>query len=123
MRVNQRRLPAQCPVPYDYFSDVIKAIDNSQITGIFKIRLIRQAASFYHGMCPKLTHDEYVGMAKTLCDHYTQLKDKQLANNANKHSRNYYVSHYDLTFTHTVFIQIEAQLVYVNAWAQINAGV
>ena len=46
--VNQRRLPVPCPVPYHCFSDdVIQAIDNNNIKGIFKIRLIRQAASFF----------------------------------------------------------------------------
>ena len=70
-----------CPVPYNCFSeDVVKAIDSNQIMGIFKIRLVRQATSFYCKMCPKPTHDEYVSMAKTLCDRYVQLKDKKSAN-------------------------------------------
>lgn len=91
--VNQRKLPEPCPVPYNCFSeDVIRAIDNNQITGIIKIRLIRQAASFYCGICPKPTHDDYVNMAKTLCDHYAQLKDKRPANNLAKKFV-YYVSY------------------------------
>ena len=90
VQLNQRRLPAPCPIPYHCFSeDVIQALDNNQITGIFKIRLLRQAASFYHGICPKPTHDEYVSMAKTLCDHYPQLKDKQPAKDIKRHSMNY----------------------------------
>ena len=90
--VNQRRLPVPCPVPYNCFSqDVVQAIDNNQITGIFKIRLIRQAASFYCGICPKPTHEEYMTMARTLCDRYAQLKDKKPTNNPAKKFF-YYVS-------------------------------
>ena len=68
-----------------------KAIDNNNIKGTFKIRLIRQAASFYHGICPRPTHDEYMSMAVTLCDKYGQLKDKKPTNNLAKKFV-YYVS-------------------------------
>ena len=78
MLENERRLPEPCPVPYNSFSpDVIEAIDKDQLKGIFKIRLIRQAADFYHGMCPRPNSTEYVDMAKTLCAKYPQLRDRK----------------------------------------------
>ena len=80
--VNQRRLPNPCPAPQNCFSDdVIQAIDKNSVKGILKIRLIRQAASFYYGICPRPTHDEYTSMAKTLCEKYGDLKDKKPKNN------------------------------------------
>ena len=67
MQENQRRLQEPCPVPYSSFSqDVIEAINRGQLKGVFKIRLIRQAAEFYYGMCPHPNHFEYVNMAKTV---------------------------------------------------------
>ena len=78
MQEDERRLPEPCPVPYNSFSqDLIEAIDKGQIKGLFKTRLIRQAADFYHGMCPHPNHIEYVDMAKTLCHKYPQLHDKK----------------------------------------------
>lgn len=75
---NERRLPEPCPVPYSSFSpDVIQAIEKDQLKGILKIRLIRQAADFYYGLCPNPNHIEYVTMAKTLCERYPQLRDKK----------------------------------------------
>ena len=80
--VNQRRLPNPCPIPHNCFSDdVIQAIDKNSIKGILKIRLIRQAASFYHGFCPRPTHDEYTSMATTLCKKYGDLRYKKPTNN------------------------------------------
>ena len=42
-----------------------------------KLRLLREAATFYESMCPKPTSSEYTEMAKVLCDAYPQLKDKK----------------------------------------------
>ena len=42
-----------------------------------KTRLLRQAATYYWGLCPRPMHDEYVTMAVTLCDKYEQLRDKK----------------------------------------------
>ena len=39
--------------------------------------MIRQAADFYHGMCPRPNSTEYVDMAKTLCAKCPQLRDKK----------------------------------------------
>ena len=42
--------------------------------------LLREAASFYNGLFPNPTTNEYVTMAKTLCNKYPELKDKQPVN-------------------------------------------
>ena len=74
MQANERRLPEPCPVPYNSFSpDVIDAIDKHLLKGVFKLRLIRQAADFYYGICPHPNNIEYVTMVKVLCDRYPQL--------------------------------------------------
>jgi len=66
-----------CPVPTKFTKDVANAIKNNQLKGIMKTRLLRQSATFYWGLCPWPTHDEYVTMAVTLCDKFPQLKDKK----------------------------------------------
>ena len=42
-----------------------------------KTRLLREASTFYYGLCPHPTHDEYVTMAVALCDKFEQLRDKK----------------------------------------------
>ena len=76
MQVKQLRLPVPCPVPTNFTPNVLRAIENKQLLGIMKTRLLRQAASFYWGLCPRPTHDEYVAMSITLCDKYPQIRDK-----------------------------------------------
>ena len=76
-QLKQLRLPVPCPVPTKFTKDVANAIKNNQLKGIMKTRLLRQAATFYWGLCPWPTHDEYVTMAVTLCDKFPQLKDKK----------------------------------------------
>ena len=65
-----------CPVLTNFTPNVLRAIENKQLLGIMKTRLLRQAASFYWGLCPRPTHDEYVAMSIALCDKYPQLRDK-----------------------------------------------
>ena len=38
--------------------------------------LLREAVTFYKGICPNPTSEEYTAMAKTLCHEYPELKDK-----------------------------------------------
>ena len=45
-----------------------------------KTRLLRQAALFYWGLCPRLSNDEYLTMAVTLCNAFQQLRDKRPIN-------------------------------------------
>lgn len=74
--VSQRRLPSPCPVP-DVFSErVMKAIENGDIQGNTKLALIREAGLFYYGICPNPTGAEYDVMSRTLCDNFTDLKNK-----------------------------------------------
>ena len=72
----QLRLPDPCPLPHNFSLITTKAIENNSLKGNVKLRLTREAASFYYGICPKPTSTEYINMAKTLCDKYPQLKDK-----------------------------------------------
>ena len=72
----QLHLPDPCPLPNNFSLITTKAIENNSLKGNFKLRLTREAASFYYGIFPKPTSTEYINMAKTLCDKYPQLKDK-----------------------------------------------
>jgi len=74
--VSTLRLPVPCPLPSNFSSKVISACENDQFTGNMKLTFLREAATFYHGLCPKPTQGEYGEMAKTLCDKYPTLKDK-----------------------------------------------
>jgi hypothetical protein len=47
------------------------------VTGNLRIRLQREAAMFYYGICPRPTKNEYEAMAIALCNACPQLKDKQ----------------------------------------------
>ena len=76
VNIGNLHLPEPCPLPTNFTEATIKAIQNGKLTGNLRIRLTREAASFYYGICPKPTSAEYTIMAKTLCDGYPQLKDK-----------------------------------------------
>ena len=76
MQVKQLRLPVPCPTPTTFTPNILRAIENKQLLGITKTRLLREATSFYWGLCPRPTHDEYVAMATALCDKFPQLRDK-----------------------------------------------
>ena len=99
-QVKQLRLPVPCPLPTNFTKQVTNAIKNNQLKGVMKTRLLRQAAVFYWGLCPRPTHDEYVTMAVTLCENFPQLKDKKPINGA------YWVSrssvHIHACFSHTI---------------------
>ena len=71
------RLPTPCPLPTVFTEDVAQAIAANKITGILKTRLERQAAAYYHGICPWPKPSEYSNMAKTMCDKYPQLKSSK----------------------------------------------
>ena len=70
------RLPMPCPLPTItmFTNDVAQAISSNKIVGIMKLRLERQAAAFYWGLCPWPKASEYDAMAKAMCDQYPQLK-------------------------------------------------
>lgn len=48
--------------------------------GCNKFRMLREACSFYRGICPNPTPSEYVIMAQTLCEKFPQIKDKLAKN-------------------------------------------
>ena len=65
------RLPEPCSLPIR-----TKEIISSGIKGNNRFFLLREAVTFYEGICPNPTTDEYTTMAKTLCHKYPELKDK-----------------------------------------------
>ena len=71
-------LPEPCPIPA--LSERIKAMLAQNGVKANNKFLLREAASFYNGLCPNPTTNEYVTMAKTLCNKYPELKDKQPVN-------------------------------------------
>ena len=78
------RLPTPCPLPTMFTDDVAQAIADNKIEGIMTLRLERQAAAFYWGLCPWPTASEYDAMSKAMCDKFPILK-------SSKHE-NYWVS-------------------------------
>ena len=73
------RLPEQCPLPV--ISERTKEIISSGIKGNNRFFLLREAVTFYEGICPNPASDEYVTMAKKLCHKYPELKDKDPIDN------------------------------------------
>jgi len=67
-------LPIPCPLSNNFSPKVISACENGQLSGNMKFAFLREAATFYHGLCPKPTQAEYGEMAKALCDKYPSLK-------------------------------------------------
>ena len=55
----------------------MEALERGELLGASKLRLLREASTFYHGLCPKPTSAEYSSMAKALCTRFPQLKDKK----------------------------------------------
>ena len=68
------RLPEPCPLPI--LSERTKDIISNGIKGNNRFFLLREAVSFYEGICPHPSTEEYTVIAKTLCHAYPELKDK-----------------------------------------------
>lgn len=68
------QLPEPCPLPI--ISERTMDIISNGIEGNKRFFLLREAATFYEGICPNTTSAEYTTMAKTLCHKYPELKDK-----------------------------------------------
>ena len=73
------RLPVPCPLPL-FTTGSLEAAKRGGLKGNTKLRLLREAATYYNGICPWPTAQEYAEMAKTICDKYPQLKDKMPLN-------------------------------------------
>ena len=87
------RLPTPCPLPTMFTDDVAQAIADNKIEGIMKLRLERQAAAFYWGLCPHPKPSEYDAMSRAMCDKYPALK-------SGKHKEYWvgiYMHSYDIT--------------------------
>ncbi len=65
-RVKDLLLSNPCPLPNTLTPITKQAVE--QLTGNIKLRLLREASLFYHGICPQPTATEYVAMAKTVPD-------------------------------------------------------
>ena len=76
-QVKNLRLPSPCPIPTNFTTDITSAIAEDKLRGVLKTRLLRQAAQFYWGLCPRPDHNEYIARASALCEKYLQLKDKK----------------------------------------------
>ena len=70
------RLPHPCPVPNTFSVETAEAEEQGKMVGCNKFRMLREACSFYRGICPNPTHSEYTIMAQTLCEKFPQIKDK-----------------------------------------------
>ena len=74
---NSQRLPDPCPKLSQFSGKVQEAISNNSLQGALKLRLLREAAFYYHGICPCPSAVEYITIAKTLCNQFPQLSDKK----------------------------------------------
>lgn len=77
VKASTLRLPEPCPLPTNFTTITTTAIENGEIEGLKKLRLLREATSFYRGICPNPTKAEYATMSKALCTEYPQLQDKR----------------------------------------------
>ena len=62
-----RWFPDPCPIPNSFSQITRQAIEQGQLTGNMKTRLLREAAMFYFDICSGGSSTEYITMAKTLC--------------------------------------------------------
>ena len=72
---DEKRLPTPCPLP-TFTPKVQAGVKAGTVKGDLKLRLLRESAMFFYGMCPRPLPKEYQAMAITLCDVCPQLKDK-----------------------------------------------
>lgn len=70
------RLPQPCPLPNTFSVETLEDEKKGQLVGCNKYRMLREACSFYRGICPNPTPSEYTIMAQTLCERFPQIKDK-----------------------------------------------
>lgn len=75
-----RRLPEPCPLPNTFSRKTIDAIERGDLLGTAKTRMLREAATFYFGVCSGRCASDYITVAKTLCREYPQLRDKMPTN-------------------------------------------
>ena len=70
------RLPHPCPLPNTFSVETLEAEGKGEMVGCNKFRMLREACSFYRGICLNPTPSEYTIMAQTLCERFPQIKDK-----------------------------------------------
>lgn len=72
---DEKRLPIPCPLP-TFTPKVETGMKIGAIKGDLKLRLLRESAMFYYGLCPRPTQKEYQVISIALCDMCPQLRDK-----------------------------------------------
>lgn len=93
LSLKNMRLPMPCPLPTTFSGVVMKAISDNMLKANMKTRLIRECTSFYLGLCPYPRSNEYIEMAKTICNKYPELQDINPKNGeywVNVHNIKYY---------------------------------
>lgn len=78
--IENRRLPIPCPFPEVFSKTIHAALAQNELTGTDKLRMLRESASFFYGICPVPKPVEYQEMARTLCDKYPTMKDLHAPN-------------------------------------------
>ena len=74
------RLPEPCLLPNTFSRKTTDAIERGDLLGTAKTRMLREAATFYFGVCSGRCSSDYITIAKTLCKEYPQLRDKMPTN-------------------------------------------
>uniref|UniRef100_A0A1X7TSD2 Uncharacterized protein n=1 Tax=Amphimedon queenslandica TaxID=400682 RepID=A0A1X7TSD2_AMPQE len=78
--VDKKRLPIPCPLPTVFSKTVHMALTENKLGGTDKLRMLRESASFFYGICPVPKPAEYQDMSRALCDKYPSLKDLHAPN-------------------------------------------
>ena len=60
VKASTLRIPEPCPLPTIFTTITTTAIKKREIEGLKKLRLLRETTSFYRGICPNPTKEEYI---------------------------------------------------------------
>ena len=82
VKMKAMRLPNPCPLPTAFSPAVHFSILQNDISGNCKLKMLRESASFFYGICPFPNPSEYLEMAKALCNKYPLLQDTHCSNAA-----------------------------------------
>ena len=64
------RLPKLCPLPITISQKTIEAIEQGDLVGTAKTRLLREAATVYFGVCFGCCSLDFITITKELCREY-----------------------------------------------------
>ena len=63
VQAETQRLPDPCPLPNSFSRITHQAIEQGQLSGNMKTRLLREAVMFYFGICSGGSSTEYITIA------------------------------------------------------------